>query len=325
MAKTFILHDESLNTYGFYLRTSGCDLTEFRRNPVMFYNHETYHTPIGRWENIRIEGNKILADAVFDEADPEAKKIADKVERGFIRMASIGTWPPEETSSLPEDMKPGQTQPTVTRWTLREASIVAIGANHNALAFFDRTTGERIDLADEEACIKLMDGAPSKLTNQPNATNPTNNDIDMSKINQLLGLKDEAGSTEQTEALEAMTNKLQEQEETIKQLEADKAALLEAQAKADKERKAAEQAEAKELLDKAVQEGRITAQARESFVALFDRDHQAAKLALEGIPKPISLADEIDKSKETPELSDTPSPWERRMAEIRARAEAQDR
>lgn len=319
MAKTFVLHDESLNTYGFYLRTSGGDLTEFRRNPVMFYDHRTYNTPIGRWENIRVEGTKILADAVFDEADPEAKKIADKVERGFIRMASIGTWPPEETSSLPEDMIPGQTRPTVTRWTLREASIVAIGANHNALAFFDRTTGARIELTDEEACIRLMDSATSKLTN------PTNNDIDMSKINQLLGLKDEAGSTEQTEAIEAIQAQLQEHQATIKQLEEDKAALLEAQAKAEQERREAEQAEAKELLDKAVQEGRITAQARESFVALFDRDHQAAKLALEGIPKPISLADEIDKSKETPELSDTPSPWERRMAEIRARAEAQDR
>ncbi len=53
-------------------------------------------------------------------------------------MASIGAWPPEETSDAYDLMAPGQTGPTVTRWTVREASIVTIGANHNALAFYDR-------------------------------------------------------------------------------------------------------------------------------------------------------------------------------------------
>ena len=35
MSKTFVLHDESVNTYGFRMLTSGANLDEFRKNPVM--------------------------------------------------------------------------------------------------------------------------------------------------------------------------------------------------------------------------------------------------------------------------------------------------
>ena len=113
--------------------------------------------PIGRWENIRIEGGRILADAVFDEDDPRAAEVMRKVDEDFIRMASIGAWPPEETSDAYDLMAPGQTGPTVTRWTVREASIVTIGANHNALAFYDRKDGKIISLDKGADLVRLMD------------------------------------------------------------------------------------------------------------------------------------------------------------------------
>ena len=131
---TFVLHDETVNTYGFRMLTSGANLEEFRKNPVILLNHKDWELPIGRWENIRIEGTQILADALFDEKDDEAVKIADKVEGGFLRMASMGAWPPEEVSDAAELKLPGQTLPTVTRWTAREASIVTIGANHLSIS-----------------------------------------------------------------------------------------------------------------------------------------------------------------------------------------------
>lgn len=146
--KTFILHDETINSQGFRMLTAGANLTEFRKNPVMLLMHNDLNMPIGRWENIRIEGTKILADPVFDEKDPKALEVMGKVNRGFIRMASIGAWPPEETSEAPELKLSGQLLPTVTKWTVREASIVTIGANHNAIVFYDRQTGKQIDLHD---------------------------------------------------------------------------------------------------------------------------------------------------------------------------------
>lgn len=151
--KSFILHDESVNSKGFRMLTSGANMTEFRKNPVMLLMHDDFNMPIGRWENIRVEGSKILADPVFDEKDPRALEVMGKVNRGFIRMASVGSWPPEEISDDPYLKLPGQSFPTVTKWTMREASIVTIGSNHNAIAFYDRTTGKQIDLSDIQTSI----------------------------------------------------------------------------------------------------------------------------------------------------------------------------
>ena len=82
--KTFILHDESVNSYGFRMLTDGVILDDFKKNPVMFYNHDDREMPIGRWEKIRIEDGKILAEANFDQGDPRAKEIARKVEEGGL-------------------------------------------------------------------------------------------------------------------------------------------------------------------------------------------------------------------------------------------------
>ena len=161
---TFVLHDESVNTYGFRMLTSGANLEEFKKNPVMLLNHDDYSLPIGRWENIRVEGGKILADAVFDEGDARAAEVKRKVENDFIRMASIGAWPPEEKSDAYDLMLPGQTLPTVTRWTVREGSVVTIGANHNALVFYDRESAvDKMNEAKKESqkreAVSLTDAA----------------------------------------------------------------------------------------------------------------------------------------------------------------------
>ena len=83
---TFVLHDESVNTYGFRMLTSGANLEEFKKNPVMLLNHDDYSLPIGRWENIRVEGGKILADAVFDEGDARAAEVKRKVENVTVTV-----------------------------------------------------------------------------------------------------------------------------------------------------------------------------------------------------------------------------------------------
>lgn len=149
MAKTFILSDESINTYGFRVITNGINLSQFKKNPVMLFNHkqwgDTYSGPIGKWENIRIEDGKLLADAVFDEKDDLAQKIASKVEDGFIKGASIG-FTTIETSVEPNVLVKGQTRPTVTKALIYEASIVDLPGNMSALALYD-SAGNKIELS----------------------------------------------------------------------------------------------------------------------------------------------------------------------------------
>lgn len=288
--KTFVLHDETVNTYGFRMLTSGVNLEEFRKNPVMLLNHDDYALPIGRWENIRIDGGRILADAVFDEKDSRAAEIKRKVEDGFIRMASIGAWPPEEKSEVPDQMLPGQTLPTVTRWTVREASIVTIGANHNALVFYDRESNRPMDMADRVNLVALMD----RINKQSNTKK-------MSLLTGLLNLQDSANETEIASAVQGVIN-------DRNRLKNENATLVSAIDGLKQEKAASQKAEAVALVDAAIKDGRLDAKGKESVLALFDKDFDGAKGMLESIPRyqsvtaqirqaaEVSLADYKDKS-----------------------------
>lgn len=139
MNKTFILSDESLNSYGYKVLTSGIDLKQFKDNPVMFYNHNRELGVIGRWENIRIEGTRLLADPVFDEADEFARKIKSKIENGFVKSASIGFYT-EEQFTLKDDER------WIMKCRIKECSVVDIPSNENAMALYDRNDKRVLDI-----------------------------------------------------------------------------------------------------------------------------------------------------------------------------------
>lgn len=130
MAYTFIISDESVNMNGFITLTKGIRTERFLKNPVMFYMHERKKGVIGRWDNIRIEGTQLLADAVFDENNPLGKEVMERVESGFLRSASIGV------SVLNYEKINGVD--TVTDCELAEVSIVDIPANQNAVKLFNK-------------------------------------------------------------------------------------------------------------------------------------------------------------------------------------------
>ena len=87
---TFVLSDESVNSRGFVVLTEGIDTSVFEQNPVMLYMHVLDGNVIGRWENIRKEDNKLLADAVFDDSTELGAQVKKQVEGGFLRAVSIG-------------------------------------------------------------------------------------------------------------------------------------------------------------------------------------------------------------------------------------------
>lgn len=126
---TFVVSDESVNSYGMVTLTAGIDTSRFEQNPVMFYMHERA-TIVGRWENIRKEDDKLLADAVFDDTTPIGKQVKDQVEKGFLRAASIGIEIVERKNIKGVD--------TVTKCILNEISIVDVPANENALKLYRR-------------------------------------------------------------------------------------------------------------------------------------------------------------------------------------------
>jgi hypothetical protein len=288
--KSFVLHDESVNTRGFRMLTSGANLEEFIKNPVGLLNHNDWELPIIRWENIRKEGGKILADPVFDEKDPKAVEVMGKVDRDFVRMASIGAWPPEEVSDDPALKMSGQTLPTVTRWTVREASIVTIGANHNAICFYDRETGKPIDLTDPSTLIKLMD-VPVGIKPNTQNMNP--------ELLKLLNLADNATPGEVEAAMRLILSdhsRLKAENTTL----TGRIDALSAKAKAE------QAAEAILLVDAAVKDGRLNASARDETLKMFDENFERAKTIIGAIPARASVAAQIGSGGESnvAELSD---------------------
>lgn len=135
MKHQFIINTENVNEYGYRVLTSGIDYSQYLRNPVVLFMHgrgSKGNEVIGRCTRLYKEGTTLFAEVEFDTEDEFAQQIAGKVERGFIRMASIYA-DIKATSSSPEHILEGQLYETVTACKLVEISIVDIGGNDNAL------------------------------------------------------------------------------------------------------------------------------------------------------------------------------------------------
>ncbi len=141
---TFVLCDGNrVNSYGFRTDLAGLDLERFKSNPVMLYAHDSSDV-IGRWENIRVEDNQLKADAVFDTDDEQGKRIAGKVERGFLKGCSMGIHVKElhEVDNVP----------VVTRSELMEASVCPIPSDAGAVRLYDEN---RKELTFEEVRLQF--------------------------------------------------------------------------------------------------------------------------------------------------------------------------
>jgi len=278
--KTFLLTDESLNGYGFWLKMDGADIEQFKRNPIMLWMHmrawrgtRDEVLPIGTWDNIRIEDGKLLADAVIDTDDEFAASIALKVDKGIIRMASVGITV-LETSSTPENLKPGQTRETVTKWRVREASLVDIGANDNAisLAFYD-TEGNPIEHnAGKGDC-------PVNLVQTPKPN------YSMKEISKLLNLSEGADESTVANEVQKLLDRNAELEQQLNQ-------ITEREMRLRAERSA-------KLIDEAIRDGRINADARQAWEKMFKTNYEVAEETILALPKRQSVKDSLsqDKSK----------------------------
>jgi phage head maturation protease len=294
--KTFVLSDESINSYGFRVLTAGIALDRFERNPIMLWNHtrsvrddrETM-LPIGKWANIRVEDGRLIADAVFDEKDKFAMKIAEKVEQGIINMASIGFVVNEE-SDKPEVVLPGQTLKTVTKCTLLEVSIVDIGSNANAVALYDKE-GNIMELSAGGQCAVGL------------INNSKNTSMDVKEIAKILGLKEDATEAEIKEKLnalnreqkdEAANSRIGELEGKLRQLEAEKAA---------QEKKAITT-----LVDDAVKAGKITIDKKQHFVEL------GIKVGIDSLTETLSCMNPALRP--TDVIGHHPTPGQKKFSEM---------
>lgn len=142
--KTFVLCDGNrVNAHGFRTLLEGMILNRFESNPVMLYQHNSDDL-IGRWENLRVEDNKLLAEAVFDTEDELGAKVAGKVDRGFLRGCSIGI--------IIDSLTKVKDETVADKTELIEASIVSVPADAGAVVLYDQN---RKVLSFNEVVTKL--------------------------------------------------------------------------------------------------------------------------------------------------------------------------
>jgi hypothetical protein len=310
--KSFVLTDESINSSGFWVRTAGGDLSQFRKNPIMLWMHSRVWKgtddevlPIGRWDNVtKTEEGQLIAEPVFDENDPFAVRIKNKVDGGFLRMASIGIRV-IETSADAKYLKQGQTRETVTKWKLVEVSICDIGRNENALAFYDENdnlltfSGEK----ERECPVKRLkiENGELKMKGEEKVIN-----INIEKMNELVKLLKLADGATEADVAASVTAIISERDA----LRAEKDA---ADAKLAAERKA----EAETLTDAAIKDGRVNDDekhgVRASWIGFFEKDFEGAKQALAAIPAPKSVKEQM-QGDQMPETN--LSLWAKRQEEI---------
>ena len=73
----------------------GWILDRFTQNPIGLYNHNSWDYPVGKWENVRVEGGMLRGDFVPTpvEGHERAIIVAGLLKAGTLRAASVGFVP----------------------------------------------------------------------------------------------------------------------------------------------------------------------------------------------------------------------------------------
>lgn len=89
---------------------------------VLLYNHDI-NEPIGRVDNVRLDGDRLRGDLTFSKR-AKAQEVKQDVDDGMLRDISVRY----SIDDYEETRKPDGI--LITRWTVQEASIVTVPADH---------------------------------------------------------------------------------------------------------------------------------------------------------------------------------------------------
>ena len=236
MKKRVRITNDSLNSFGARVLTSGMDIGQYQRNPVLLYNHQRGDV-IGLVKDLRVEKDEITGELVFDQATELSIRCKKQFEFGSLRMVSVGI-DIRETSADPLLLVEGQTRPTITKSKLIEVSVVDVGANDDAIVL--HKDGERVTLGKDGECA-----LPLLNINQSNQQQ-----MEQKQIALLLGLPETADEA----AIKAAISELKASKEEVNTLK--------------KEKETLELARITTLVDTAISEKRITPEKKDHFLGI---------------------------------------------------------
>lgn len=125
---TFVLSNQAVDRDGDIILADGWDLRNFKANPIALWQHD-HRAPVGRWENLRIDGDRLLADLQLASTNL-AKMAKQLIADGVLRAVSVGFRPQEVE---PRDEDAPHKGFLIKSAELLEASLVSVGSNPEAL------------------------------------------------------------------------------------------------------------------------------------------------------------------------------------------------
>jgi len=142
---------------GDIVKVDGIDLSNYKKNPLVLWAHDSFALPIGKAVDMYVNGKNQL-EMVFEFADAETYAFADTVykliTKGFIKGVSIGARVKEaEWIKNDDNQIIGRLYKALE---LLEVSIVPVPADSKALITAVKS-GSMTDLEFEEVLAKSLD------------------------------------------------------------------------------------------------------------------------------------------------------------------------
>ena len=146
-----VASDFSLDSYGTRIDPNGWDLEQFKKNPVICLQHDSYSAlPIASAipESIRVENGKLVMTVQFppEGTSDDADEAFNLIAAGVLRGVSVGFDPSESEQKLEAMSDGGNVNVVIYRkQRLMEVSFVTIPSNDNGLVVRARELNADVD------------------------------------------------------------------------------------------------------------------------------------------------------------------------------------
>jgi hypothetical protein len=273
--RAYVLSDSSVNEYGFRLLTSGYQIEEYRKNPIGYYMHRRDEGIVVRWDDLCVNGDVITGKPVINLMNGRGEQTWSEVENGFLNAASVGHIVVLEYSMERELMLPGQTGPTITKWYNKECSLVDIPGNCNALTKLYDAQENELNLMDMNIGGHKMKGLPATLP---------------AELCAVLNLAAAASDSEVLAAVKTLSSDYQKLSAENAALNAEMVVLQQQAAAISAARKSLE---IDGLLNRALEEKRITTELKAKLAVDYANNPEGLKVLLMAMPAYRAIAEQL--------------------------------
>jgi hypothetical protein len=277
--REYVLSDSSVNEYGFRLLTSGYQLGSFQKNPIGYYMHRREEGIVLKWEDLRVEDDKVVGVPVINLSNGRGEQTCDEAENGFLNAASVGHIVVLEYSTDADMMLPGQTGPTITKWYNKECSLVDIPGNCNSLTRLYDAQENEINLVD----LNIVPPVIKALTH-----------TGLNDLATTLNLADEQDERVLITAVQGLAAKADNLELENKVLLNDKYNL---QQQLEEITQVRMRSEITAMLERALEDKKLTAELRDKLASDYATNPEGLKALLGAMPAYRSIVAHL-KSKE---------------------------